>query len=57
MRRIALTLAACALLSAPLMAARNTLDVYFIDVEGGQATLLVTPAGRIATGGLRLARL
>ena len=26
-------------------AARNTLDIYFIDVEGGQATLVVTPAG------------
>jgi len=24
--------------------ARNTLDVYFVDVEGGQATLFVTPA-------------
>jgi beta-lactamase superfamily II metal-dependent hydrolase len=32
-------------LSAPLRAA-GTLDVYFIDVEGGQATLFVTPAGR-----------
>ena len=29
----------------PLMAARDTLDIYFIDVEGGQSTLLVTPAG------------
>jgi beta-lactamase superfamily II metal-dependent hydrolase len=27
----------------PLAAAEKTLDVYFIDVEGGQATLLVTP--------------
>ena len=26
-----------------LPAAEKTLDVYFIDVEGGQATLLVTP--------------
>ena len=25
--------------------ARRSLDVYFIDVEGGQSTLLVTPAG------------
>ena len=25
--------------------ARATLDIYFIDVEGGQSTLLVTPAG------------
>jgi competence protein ComEC len=24
---------------------RTTLDVYFVDVEGGQATLLVTPSG------------
>src|SRR5439155_1107215 len=29
----------------PLMVARDTLDIYFIDVEGGQSTLLVTPAG------------
>jgi competence protein ComEC len=26
-------------------AAPKTLDIYFIDVEGGQATLIVTPAG------------
>lgn len=26
--------------------AADTLDIYFIDVEGGQATLLVTPAGQ-----------
>ena len=26
-------------------AQRKTLDIYFIDVEGGQATLVVTPAG------------
>ena len=26
-------------------APRNTLDVYFIDVEGGQSTLLVSPSG------------
>jgi beta-lactamase superfamily II metal-dependent hydrolase len=25
--------------------ARDTLDIYFIDVEGGQATLIVTPSG------------
>jgi beta-lactamase superfamily II metal-dependent hydrolase len=25
---------------------RTTLDIYFIDTEGGQATLLVTPAGQ-----------
>jgi beta-lactamase superfamily II metal-dependent hydrolase len=32
-------------LSLPAPAAR-TLDFYFIDVEGGQATLIVTPAGQ-----------
>jgi competence protein ComEC len=31
-------------LAAPA-APRKTLDFYFIDVEGGQATLIVTPAG------------
>ena len=30
--------------AAPV-SARRTLDIYFIDVEGGQATLVVTPAG------------
>jgi competence protein ComEC len=32
-------------LSAPSRAASKTLDIYFIDVEGGAATLIVTPAG------------
>jgi beta-lactamase superfamily II metal-dependent hydrolase len=27
-------------------APRQTLDIYFVDVEGGQATLIVTPAGQ-----------
>ena len=31
-------------LCAPLNAA-STLDIYFIDVEGGQSTLIVTPSG------------
>ncbi len=35
---------ALALMLAPVFAAR-TLDIYFIDVEGGQSTLIVTPAG------------
>jgi competence protein ComEC len=34
-----------ALALAPAQAAR-TLDFYFIDVEGGQSTLIVTPAGQ-----------
>ena len=29
----------------PAAAQRRTLDIYFIDVEGGQATLVVTPTG------------
>jgi competence protein ComEC len=37
---ITLTLATAALLPAA-----KTLDIYFIDVEGGQATLFVSPAG------------
>src|SRR5262245_36286281 len=34
--------AACLLVG---LGAAATLDIYFIDVEGGQSTLLVTPAG------------
>jgi competence protein ComEC len=44
MRKI-LLIVLFAFLSAPLRAA-GTLDVYFIDVEGGQATLFVTPSGK-----------
>jgi beta-lactamase superfamily II metal-dependent hydrolase len=29
-----------------LLAGEKTLDIYFIDVEGGSATLIVTPAGQ-----------
>jgi beta-lactamase superfamily II metal-dependent hydrolase len=36
-----LTLSCC----APLVAASSDLTAYFIDVEGGQATLFVTPSG------------
>ena len=32
--------------AAPEAQARRTLDIYFIDVEGGQSTLVVTPAGQ-----------
>src|SRR3977135_3142958 len=45
-------LAVCALGAAfvaspmPAWAAKSELKVYFIDVEGGQATLFVTPAGQ-----------
>lgn len=41
-----LTLAAMALCSLPLLHAAKPLQVYFVDVEGGQATLIVTPAGQ-----------
>ncbi|HBY59741.1 MAG TPA: MBL fold metallo-hydrolase [Solibacterales bacterium] len=34
------------LLAAQVLFAAKTLDLYFIDVEGGQATLIVTPAGQ-----------
>lgn len=41
------TLVAVTTFAAPARSARaaKTLDLYFIDVEGGQATLVVTPAG------------
>ena len=32
--------------AAPPREARNSLQVYFVDVEGGQATLFVTPGGQ-----------
>lgn len=34
------------LLSAPVPAAARGLEIFFIDVEGGQATLIVTPEGQ-----------
>lgn len=47
MRRftIALAMALGALGAASVVDAARTLDIYFIDVEGGQATLIVTPSG------------
>jgi len=54
MRRAPFSIAALILLTAialmrpdPAAAqtARKTLDVYFVDVEGGQATLIVSPSG------------
>src|SRR5215470_17118643 len=35
-----------ALIFAAVLPAAKTLDVYFIDVEGGQATLMVSPSGQ-----------
>jgi len=34
------------LILAALLPGAKTLDVYFIDVEGGQATLMVSPSGQ-----------
>jgi beta-lactamase superfamily II metal-dependent hydrolase len=31
--------------ASPVVRAAKTLDIYFIDVEGGQSTLVVTPSG------------
>jgi competence protein ComEC len=44
---ILIALAVWAMAAAPAAdaARRTTLDFYFIDVEGGQSTLIVTPAG------------
>ena len=46
-RRFLLTLLAVLFLASgeELRAAPRTLDIYFIDVEGGAATLIVTPLG------------
>jgi len=41
--RLILATILCA--STLALSAASTLDIYFIDVEGGQATLFVTPAG------------
>lgn len=34
------------LMAAALLPAAKTMDVYFVDVEGGQATLIVSPSGQ-----------
>jgi competence protein ComEC len=46
-KQIGWLLVAIAMVSIPRSASaqRRTLDIYFIDVEGGQSTLIVTPAG------------
>ena len=33
-------------LTVPAPESRRTLQIYFVDVEGGQATLFVTPEGQ-----------
>ena len=46
MRGGALVFALSVLLSAPVLCGAQSLNLYFIDVEGGQATLVVTPSGQ-----------
>src|SRR4051812_49236974 len=41
---VVLFVAAALLLTSAAAQSFRTLDIYFIDVEGGQATLVVTPA-------------
>ena len=43
MKSYLLAFVALLFVSFPLQAASRTLDIYFIDVEGGAATLIVTP--------------
>jgi beta-lactamase superfamily II metal-dependent hydrolase len=43
-RRVLLGIATLGLCAAALTAQSNSLDIYIIDVEGGNATLFVTPA-------------
>src|SRR3954447_11391547 len=43
-RRVAATLLASWCAVALVLGAGDALDIYFIDVEGGQSTLIVTPA-------------
>jgi len=45
MRRLIAAFGIACSAAAQLVAAPRTLNIYFIDVEGGQATLVVTPAG------------
>jgi competence protein ComEC len=44
--RLGFVFALALLASHPAAAQRRTLDIYFIDVEGGQSTLVVTPGGQ-----------
>jgi beta-lactamase superfamily II metal-dependent hydrolase len=47
LRNLLLQALACALLCTVVQAAESrSLQIFFIDVEGGQATLMVTPAGQ-----------
>src|SRR5690606_36697295 len=39
-------LAASIALAGPVLVSVQTMDIYFIDVEGGQSTLVVSPSGQ-----------
>jgi hypothetical protein len=45
MIRVCLSALFAIALAAGTLKGAGTLDIYFIDVEGGQSTLMVTPAG------------
>ncbi len=45
LKRFPVVLLLLALFALPASAQKPGLDIYFIDTEGGQATLMVTPAG------------
>ncbi len=44
--RAALVVSLAILSTSPMWGSGKTLEIYFVDVEGGQATLFVTPAGQ-----------
>src|ERR1700674_5245031 len=46
MRFLVFTAVCAALLAAPLAQAAKPLEIYFLDVEGGQSTLIVSPSGQ-----------
>src|ERR1700741_1333659 len=45
-RLLMVTMAVLSIFCQSSQAAQKTLDIYFIDVEGGAATLIVTPTGQ-----------
>ena len=56
MRRLAFALVALLLQPAAPTRAAGALEIYFVDVEGGKATLIVTPARRVVSGRHRVGR-
>ena len=56
MKRITVLLAALLLAATPSAQSPKPLDIYFIDVEGGQATLFVLAVRRVDAGRCRASR-